>query len=165
MERWKKWRISLKKRHKEGDMIAIDKQWGSSSLGVSLFLVLHPAWSKPIPRWTGSPVHHWTGHLAAAGFCSREDLAKIKRWSWFFTEWLGLPRVQDWGSIWFGLYVCLCLDLNLFILQVIAHPTRSPTCRELSVLSCLMGICLGEVYISLSALQFSRCSWEAVLAL
>lgn len=43
MKRWKKWGISLKKRHKEGDMIATDKQWGSSRLGMSLFLVLHPA--------------------------------------------------------------------------------------------------------------------------
>lgn len=41
-----------------------------------------------------------------------------------------------WGFI---LYICLCLGVNLFILHG-AHPIRSRTSRELSVLSCLRGI-------------------------
>lgn len=71
----------------------------------------------------------------------------------------------DWGFFGFIFYVCLCLGLNLFIPQVIAHPIRSSTCRELVVLSCLMGICLGHRRGFQFLFLLFKCSREAVAAL
>lgn len=89
----------------------------------------------------GPSMHHWTGDLAAAGFCSKEGLAGIGKVSLHLHRLSG--TAHSMGLVFFILYVCLCLGQNLFILQVVAHPIRSPTCRELSVPSCLMGIWLG----------------------
>lgn len=80
--------VSLKKRHEEGDTIAIDKQWRSGRLGMSLFLDLHPTWCavwyqrtarlKPIPRWMGSPMHHRPETLVQWDFAQEKIWPRLK---------------------------------------------------------------------------------------
>lgn len=153
-----------------GVMIAIDKQWRSSRLRMSLFLILHPVqciglyqmapWSKPIPRWMGFPVCHRTS--LQQDFAQEKTWPRLERWVCFFQAEQDMPRACDCFLvglfICFILYLCLCLGFDLFILQVIAYLIRNPTHRELSVLSCLMTICLEEVFSFLSVLQLSKFS-------
>lgn len=143
MKKWKKWGISLKRRHKEGDMIAIDKQWRSSRLEMSFPGLAPNTVHGLIPKGsmvkTGTKVdglsnasRDWRPRCSGILLTRRPSQEGKGELASSQTE---QDSPQYGIGVFFGVifYICLCLGLNLFILQVTTHPIKSPACRELSV--------------------------------
>lgn len=157
-------------------MTAIDKQWRSSRLELS-FPGLGPNTVHGlIPK--GSMVK--TGTKVDGLFKASQDrrprcseILLRRRPSQEGKGELASSRTE-WDSPQYGIegffgvifYICLCFGLNLFILQVIAHPIKSSACRELLVCPVSWGLVwgLGGAFV-FPSLQFSKRFREAVAAL